>query len=181
MIGMAVLFVVALLVALLIAAFSLLFWKLASRRDAQKDAAEWLDAFSVDSYAPMERLLDKSDFDFLRTLPGYQPEIGARLVKERKKLFLGYLHDLIGDFNQLLGIARMMIVYSQEDRAEFAKALWRQQVAFYFAICAVRVRVAFYPLGWTALDVSQLVSALAGMRSQVEQLAFRQIASPNLA
>ena len=178
---MTILFIVALLVALLIAASSLLFWRLASRRDTQKDAAEWLDAFSVDSYAPMERLLDKSDFDFLRTQPGYRPEIGARLVRERKKLFLGYLQHLIGDFNQLLGIARLMIVYSQEDRADFARALWRQQVAFYFAICTVRVRVAFYPLGWTALDVSRLVSALAGMRAQVEQLAFRQLASPDLA
>ncbi len=178
---MTILFMVALVVVFLIAVFALLFWKLASRRDPQTDVAAWLDAFSLDSYGPMERLLDKSDFEFLKSQPGYQPEIGARLVKERKKLFLGYLQHLTRDFNQLLRIARLMIVYSPQDRAEFAKELWRQQVAFYFAICSVRLRLAFYPIGWTALDVSRLVSALATMQARVEQLAFRQMAAPDLA
>jgi hypothetical protein len=124
----------------------------------------------------MERLLDQSDFEFLSGQPGYRPEIGARLLKERKKLFLGYLRLLIGDFNQLLRIARLMIVYSTEDRGEFAKALWRQQVAFYFAVSAVRVRVALYPMGWTSLDVSRLMQALESMRSQIAQLGFQPMA-----
>jgi hypothetical protein len=98
-------------------------------------------------------------------------------LKERKKLFLGYLRILIGDFNQLLRIARLMIVYSAEDRAEFAQALWRQQVTFYFAVCAVRLRVALYPMGWTSLDVSRLMQALDNMRSQVAQLGFQPMAS----
>ena len=130
----------------------------------------------MESFAPMERLLDQSDFEFLSGQPGYRPEIGARLLKERKKLFLGYLRLLIGDFNQLLRIARLMIVYSTEDRGEFAKALWRQQVAFYFAVSAVRVRVALYPMGWTSLDVSRLMQALESMRSQIAQLGFQPMA-----
>jgi hypothetical protein len=178
---MTILFVVALVVTFVMAAFALLFWKLASRGDREPDAAAWLDTFSLDSYSPMERLLDKCDLDFLRSQPGYQPEIGARLMKERKKIFLGYLHHLIGDFNSLLRIARLMIVYSRQDRAEFAKALWRQQVAFYFAVSAVRVRVALYPHGWSALDIPKLVGALATMRTQVERLAFREMAAPELA
>jgi hypothetical protein len=121
----------------------------------------------------MERLLDQSDFEFLSQQAGYRPEIGARLLKERKKLFLGYLRLLIGDFNQLLRIARLMIVHSTEDRAEFAQVLWRQQVTFYFAVCAVRLRVALYPVGWTSLNVSRLVQALENMRTQVMQLGFQ--------
>jgi len=173
---MMILIVVGIVIALLIAAFALLFRQLAYRFDNQASTAEWFESFSVESFAPMERLLDQSDFEFLSQQPGYRPEIGARLLKERKKLFLGYLRLLIGDFNQLLRIARLMIVYSAEDRAEFAKVLWRQQVTFYFAICAVRVRVALYPLGWTSLDVSRLMQGLENMRSQVAQLGFRPMA-----
>jgi hypothetical protein len=69
-----------------------------------------------------------------------------------------------------------MIVYSAEDRSEFAKVLWRQQTTFYFAVCAVRLRVALYPLGWTSLDVSRLMQALENMRSQVAQLGFQPMA-----
>src|SRR5579862_3724726 len=162
-VGMTVLIVVCIVVALLIAAFTLLFAKLASRLDKQVSIAEWFDSFSLDNFSPMERLLDQSDFEFLSRQPGYRPEIGARLLKERKQLFLSYLQLLIGDFNQLLRIARLMIVHSAEDRADFAKVLWRQQVTFYFAVCALRVRVALYPLAWTSIDVSKLVGTLENM------------------
>ena len=174
---MTVLILVGIIVALLSGAFVFLFWRLASRSDNQASTVEWFESFSLDSFAPMERLLDQSDFEFLARQPGYRPEIGARLLKERKKLFLGYLRILIGDFNQLLRIARLMIVYSAEDRAEFAQVLWRQQVTFYFAVCAVRLRVALYPMGWTSLDVSRLMQALDNMRSQVAQLGFQPMAS----
>jgi hypothetical protein len=173
---MTILIAGSVVVAFLIAAFALLFWRLALRSDNQVCTAEWFESFSMDSYAPMERLLDESDFEFLSHEPGYRPEIGARLLKERKKLFLSYLQLLIVDFNQLLRIARLMIVYSSEDRAEFAKALWRQQVTFYFSICALRLRVAIYPFAWAPLDVSKLVQALGNMRDQVSELGFQPMA-----
>jgi hypothetical protein len=168
-------------VAILIVAFIWLFARLASRLDEQTSIAEWFEGFSVDSFSPMERLLDQSDFEFLSRQPGYRPEIGARLLKERKRLFLSYLRLLIGDFNQLLRIARLMIVHSSEDRAEFAKVLWRQQVTFYFTVCALRVRVALYPLAWTSIDVSKLVGALESMRDQVARLGFQPMASAQSA
>ncbi len=161
----------------LIIALAASFRRLVSRSHNEGDTGEWFASFSMDNYAPMERLLDRSDFKFLESQPGYKPQIGARLLKQRKKLFLGYLHLLIGDFNRLLRIARSMIVYSTEDRAEFAKVLWRQQVSFYLAVCAVRVRVAIYPIGWTALDVSKLVQTLESIRSQVIDLGFNPVAS----
>ena len=170
------LIVVAFVVAFLGAAFILLFWRLASRFDEHALSAEWFASFSMDSFGPMERLLDRGDFEFLSQQPGYRPEIGARLLKERKKLFLAYLHLLIGDFNQLLRIARLMIVHSTEDRAEFAKVLWREQVSFYFGVCAVRLRVALYPMAWTSLDVSRLLETLENMRSEVAQLGFQPMA-----
>ena len=165
--------IAAFVMAFLLAAFTLLFRRLTSRSDNQASTADWFESFSMDSYAPMERLLDQGDFEFLALQPGYQPQIGARLLKERKKLFLGYLRFLIGDFNQMLRIARLIIVSSTEDRAEFARVLWRQQVTFYWAVCAVRVRVALYPVAWTPLEVSKLVQALDHIREQVIQMGFQ--------
>ena len=178
---MTLLIAACLVVAILVAAFAWLFLRLASRSAHQGDAAEWFESFSMDSFAPMERLLDRSDFEFLSQQPGYRPQIGARLLLERKKLFLGYLRLLIGDFNRLLQIARLMIVYSPVDRAEFAKALWRQQVTFYFAVCAVRFRVAIYPLAWAPLDVSRLVQALESMRNQIAEMGVQSMAAGQTA
>jgi hypothetical protein len=181
MFGMTMLIVAFTVVALLIAAFTTLFARLASRLDSGASSAEWFENFSLDSFSPMERLLDQSDFEFLSKQPGYRPEIGARLLKERKQLFLSYLRLLIGDFNQFLRIARLMMVHSTEDRADFAKVLWRQQVTFYMAVCALRVRVALYPLGWTSLDVSRLMGALENMRNQVTQLGFQPMTAAQSA
>jgi hypothetical protein len=171
---------VLVVVLLLTAAFAFMFVKLAVRQD-ERYTAQWLENFSMENFEPMERLLDKSDFEFLSQQPGYKPEIGARLLKERKKLFLGYLSTLTGDFNELLRIARLIIVHSSEDRADFAKALWRQQITFYFAVVGVRVRVALYPFGWTSLDVSRLVQALQTMRNQVAELGVQPMAASHFA
>lgn len=151
----------------LLAAFFALFFKLASRLDSLAISPAWLDEFSVETYAPMERLLDASDFRFLAAQPGYRPEIGKRLLSERRRIFGQYLRMLIRDFNQLHFFARLMLVHSVQDRPELARELFRQQVRFYFAVCLVRCKVALYPLGWTAVDVPKLLHALERMRSQI--------------
>jgi hypothetical protein len=171
-------FAIAIVLALLTACFAGLFWRLASRFDARQCTAEWLDGFSLDSYAPMERLLDKDDARFLASQPGYRPEIAQRLMAERRRIFAAYLGYLVRDFNQLVGIGKLMVVYSTEDRQEFARRLWRQQVRFYARICSVRLQLAFYPLGWSgslvssAANAHRLVAAVEAMRDQVVLLSY---------
>jgi hypothetical protein len=162
-------------VVLLVLAFAILFRRLASRVDAEACNPEWLDDFSTERFAPMERLLDPGDFEFLKAQPGYRPSIGARLLRERRRAFAGYLRLLTRDFNQLLGIAKLMLIYSSEDRPEFAKALWQQQIRFYVAICTVRCRMAFYPLGWTGVDTRNLVKSLEILRQQIQELAVLRV------
>jgi len=48
---------------------------------------------------------------------------------------------------------------------------------FYLAVCGVRCKVAFYPWGWTALDVPRLFHSLDQMGAQVRELALRGIHS----
>ena len=93
-------------------------------------------------------------------------------MAERRKIFGGYLGNLIRDFNQLVGIGKLMIVYSSQDQQEFARLLWRQQMRFYSRVCVIRVQLAMAPLGWTVLgwteiDAHPLVAALTAMRNQV--------------
>jgi hypothetical protein len=161
----------ALLLAALAACFAGLFWRLASRFDAQDCTAEWLNRFSLESYVPMSRLLDKRDFEFLASQAGYRSEIGRVLMAERRKIFVTYLSDLVRDFNQLARIGRLMIVYSREDRDEFARSLWRRQMSFYAAVCSVWLQLALHPLGWAEADPHPLVAALGAMRSQVLSVA----------
>jgi hypothetical protein len=161
---------VVIVIALLAGCFAGLFWRLASRFDAQQCTAEWLDRFSVKSYAPMERLLDRNDLAFLASQPGYRPEIGKRLMAERRKIFRAYLRLLVRDFNQLIGIGKLMVVYSNLDQQEFARSLGRQQVKFYARVCALQVQLALHPLGWTSVDARGLLDALGDMRSKVQQM-----------
>jgi len=174
---------IAITIVLLLACFAGLFWRLASRFDERQCTPEWLDSFSVKSYAPMERLLDKSDLAFLASQPGYSPEIGKRLMSERRKIFRAYLRLLVHDFNQLIRIGKLMVVYSNQDQQEFARSLFRQQVTFYAQVCALQLQAALYPVGWTSLgwitvgwtkvDARGLLAALGAMRTQVQQLASR--------
>jgi len=158
----------------LLLAFAVLLIRLVSRVDAGSTNPEWLDDFSIDRFAPMQRLLDPKDFQFLKEQPGYNAAIGARLLKERRRAFGGYLSMLTRDFNRLLGVAKLMLVYSSEDRPEFAKALWRQQITFYFAVYALRFRVAFYPLGWTRVDAGNLVKSLASLHEHLQAWALQR-------
>jgi hypothetical protein len=169
--------VVSLVVGLILLAFAVLFLRLAKRVDVPAGNPEWLESLTPERYAPMERLLRRSDFAFLEAQPGYRPDIGARLLAERRKAFAGYLRLLTHDFDQLLGLAKWMLVHSTTDRPEFAKALVRQQITFYCAVYALRFRAAFYPLGWTGFDASKLVDSLAHLRDGIQQLALQRVAA----
>ena len=164
-------FIIAITLVLVLVCFAGLFWRLASRSDARQGTADWLDSFSVKSYAPMERLLQKSDSVFLASQPGYRPAIGKRLERERRRIFRSYLRLLVGDFHRLIGIGKFMVVYSNQDQLEFARKLRRQQVTFYARVCALQLQLALYPLGWTSVDARGLLDALGDMRTQVGQLA----------
>ncbi|HUA18216.1 MAG TPA: hypothetical protein VMB25_05690 [Bryobacteraceae bacterium] len=162
------------------AAFAGIFWALAFRRSSPTPGAEWLEEFSLDSYAPMERLLDPGDVAFLAAQPGYRPEIGKRLMRERRKIFKDYLKHLSQDFHQLIALGKVMLVYSSEDRPELARNLLRQQVRFQGTLCAVRLQLALHPLGWSLVDVRALVESVDAMRYQVQELALRRAALTHL-
>lgn len=115
----------------------------------------------------MARLLGNADTGFLASQPGYRPEIAQRLMAERRRIFAAYLGHLVRDFNQLVEIGKLMIVYSTEDQREFARRLWRQQVRFYAGVCSVWVELALNPLGWSGANAHRLLAAVMAMCNQV--------------
>jgi hypothetical protein len=127
----------------------------------------------MENYAPMARLFDPGDFAFLERQKGYYPALGKRLRAERRQAFIGYLGLMIRDFNQLLRIGRLMQVRSSVDRPEFARALSRQQIRFYFAVCVVRCRLELAPLGFP-VEGAKLLESLGRMFHQVRELALVQ-------
>jgi hypothetical protein len=163
-------------VVFLVAAFAFLLYRLTSRVSPEALDAGWLESFSVEDYAPMRRLLDQSDLAFLKKQPGFRPALVKRLQTERRRAFAGYLGLMIGDFNQLLKIGRLMLVASHVDRPEFARALARQRNKFYFTVCAIRCKLALAPLG-LQVDGPELLNSLGSMLQQVRELASLQTVS----
>ena len=163
-------------VVFLIAAFAFLLYRLTSRFSPETLDAGWLESFSLENYAPMRRLLDPSDLEFLKKQPGFRPDLAKRLQAERRRAFIGYLGLMIGDFNQLLKIGRIMLVASRVDRPEFARALGRQRNKFYFTVCAIRCKLALAPLG-LQVDGPELLDSLGSMLQQVRELASLQTMS----
>ena len=163
-------YIVIFAVAVLGAGAAALFRILAVRPDIAASASEWLADFSLESYAPMERLLDERDFRFLSQQPGYDVRIAKRLRLERKEVFKAYLQRLSRDFHHLVAITKLMLVYSGEDRTDLATSLWRQQVTFYLAVSALRVRLALYPMVVGTWDVQGVVGAVGQLQNQLKML-----------
>jgi hypothetical protein len=163
---------VAMAAGFLAVAFGLLFRALSSRGDSPAQDREWLEDSGIEArYAPMARLLNQADYDFLAKLPGYEPSIGRELRAERRKVFTGYLRILVSDFNNLLDLAKLMLVNSAEDQPEFAKSLLREQFRFYFLICAVYCKATLpgFSLGQAQLD--ELVGSVGRMHGRLRLAA----------
>src|SRR5690349_712023 len=91
--------------------------------------SEVLQAFSAERYRPMSRLLDENDSDFI--LAGFQSRAWRRHFRaERRTLFRTYLYDLGADHARVVGAIRQVLVESQVDRPDLAKALYRCQFLF---------------------------------------------------
>src|SRR5262249_19677529 len=112
--------------------------RLLSYRAAQSESGDEC-AFSPERYEPMVRLLADDDFEFLEKQPGYRPEIGAKLRRERREIFRLYLKELARDFQSLHAAARKLVAECPEQHAELVGLLMRQQVTFWKALAGIEI------------------------------------------
>ncbi|MDQ6758636.1 MAG: hypothetical protein M3Z32_02075 [Acidobacteriota bacterium] len=130
---------------------------------------ELLETDSVQSYRPMERLLNEADFEFLAKQPGFDPRIARTLRAERRRIFRTYLHCLIRDFNALVHLAQLAMVHSAEDRPELASAIFRLRVTFFWNVACAEVRLALAPLPLGSINTDRLIGALESIRENLQQ------------
>ena len=131
---------------------------------------EWIDGISSERYRPMMRLLADEEFEFLRS-QAMRPRQIARIRARRCRIFRGYLRSLDADFARVCLAVKFLIAESQEDRADLARVLLRQQARFGTAMLRVQFRLLMYNCGLGSVDVSALVGLFDGMRRQMMTLA----------
>jgi len=148
-------------VALLLAALTAMRWR-AYR--SEPDHEDGFGEFSLARYRPMEQLLAEEDFLFLAAQPGYRPEIGAKLRRERRRIFRLYLRELTRDFQRLHADARSMVADSTAEHSELVGVLLRQQLTFRLRLAALKLRLALGGLGLGKVDVRGFVEAIEAMR-----------------
>lgn len=132
--------------------------------------AEWIDELSADRYRPMQRLLDGSDLEFLRSQPGSNPRMLSRLRRQRCQIFRGYLTCLNSDFQRTCTALKLLMLQSRYDRPDLASALLRARLDFARGMFVVRLRLALHWLGLAGVDVSGLVKLFDGMRLELRTL-----------
>jgi hypothetical protein len=126
-------------------------------RPANSNASRLPDA---DRYRPMLRLLSDSDLNFA----GVNVALRNRIRSQRREMFRGYLRCLARDYGILLSGIRTIMVESNVDRPDLAKALAKNRTMFALALCRIEVNLQLHALGMGNVDVSGLVDALGALR-----------------
>ncbi|MCL4853859.1 MAG: hypothetical protein KJZ78_21075 [Bryobacteraceae bacterium] len=129
---------------------------------------DWFRAFNVKRYRPMERLLDERDYVFLESQPGFHPKIARRLKAERRTILRKYLRMLRRDFDRLYAVAKLILVYSESDRPELARELFKQRIVFVAMMARIELSLAVAPVLPVRPDLRPLVEALESLRLQIQ-------------
>jgi hypothetical protein len=124
-------------------------------------------------YRPMYRLLDESDCGFIAS--GSHGKANLRRFRaERRQLFRVYLGNLGADHARIVGAIRDLLVVSELDRPDLAKALCRCQLMFALAMISVELKLQLHALGIGTVDVRALVAAVEGLQLQLQDMVFVQ-------
>jgi hypothetical protein len=132
--------------------------------------SEWIDDLSLDRYRPMLRMLDGSDIAFLRSQPGFTPDMAKKLRVQRTQIFRGYLRSLETDFGRVCSAIKVVMLQSKYDRPELAEAMLRQQVTFACSMLSVRGHLLLYRMGVSGVEVSKLVTIFDSMRLELRSM-----------
>ncbi|MCU1237222.1 MAG: hypothetical protein JWP63_5189 [Candidatus Solibacter sp.] len=157
----------ALASAALITGLILALRNLALTESALPVTAEWISELSTDRYRPMMRLLDPREVEFLRSQPGYTPEMEARLRTQRCQAFRGYLRCLHLDFQRVATALKIIMTQSELDRGDLAAVLIHHQIQFALGMQVVNARLMLYKWGIGHVDAASLLRTFDLMRIEL--------------
>ena len=139
---------------------------------------DWLDDLSMpDRYRPLLRLLDRGDFDFLRSQPGCTPQMIARFRRQRFRVACGYLRALRTDFDRISLALKLLMLNSAVNRPELTRALVRSRILFASAMMTIRIRLLFFRLGIGGVNASGVVKRLEHIRFELLTFAASTVAA----
>jgi hypothetical protein len=108
---------------------------------------EWLEKFDLTRYEALIQLLAPQDFEFLRTQPGYTPQLAARLKSDRLAIARSYLDELQTDFRLLLNFANKASAQGVIDADDFSAFLLKQEFRFAVTVTRFRCELALMRIG----------------------------------
>jgi hypothetical protein len=129
--------------------------------------AGWINELSTDRYRPMMRLLDTSDIEFLRTQPGFTPEMETRLRAQRCQVFRTYLRCLELDFQRVATALKIIMSQSEKDRGDLAAVLLQHQLKFALGMQVMRGRLMLYQWGIGQVDAASLLRTFDVLRIEL--------------
>jgi hypothetical protein len=135
----------------------------------------------TDQYRPLQKLLQKADWQFLSSQPGVTPATVRQFRAQRRKLFRHYLSNLVSDFGVLCFLIRSLMVQSAVDRPDLSAALRKVRTTFYSTVVRIHVHLVADAVGIpeVSIDATELVRALESLSAQARML---QLATePSLA
>ena len=132
--------------------------------------SDWIEELSAERYRPMLRMLDSGDIEFLRSQPGFTPQMGAKLRHQRAEMFKGYLRSLESDFSRVCSALKLVMLHSNQDRPELANELVRQQFQFAVGLMNVRCQLFLYRWGLCHVDASSLLKLFDGVRVELRTM-----------
>ena len=130
------------------------------------DQAE-LPPFDAARYAPMGRLLDPADGQYLASQPGVTRADVARFEQSRRQTFRLYLRELAADFGALHAQAREMVAVSPEENHELVENLIRMQIRFWMAVVSIELQLAAEAAGIGRVDPSRILAAVESLNAAI--------------
>src|SRR5438270_4473032 len=131
------------------------------KKMAPKSASAPVEApegYSARRYDPMQRLLDDSAEAFVSD-PAFSKSQINKIRSERRSIFRGYLRCISRDHGTICSSIRSIMIASNVDRPDLAKALTRSELFFVGARFAIEYRLFLHFMGWGTVDVRDLVTA----------------------
>jgi hypothetical protein len=148
-------------------------WKFLALRGEQP-GADWLSEFDLSRYNVLDNLFHPRDFEFLKSQPGYTPELSTRLKADRLKIAEGYLSQLERDVRMLLTFANRAAARSGIDHDQLSAFLLKQEAKFVWNLLKLRMQIVLMRLG--LLQKISFDQVLEGLRPLV--LESRILALP---
>ena len=162
-----VLLLAPLLLCAVTAAFAIpVLVKLYRRGRVEEITPEWLEAFSVSVYEPMNGLLADEDFKFLSRQPGFDLSLYRKFRRDRLRIFRQYLDRLVNDFNRMHLMTRVLIARSPEDCSDLISGLVRLKLRFSVTLVKAEVNYVLCLLGMRSLAVRGLLLDIEEMHAQ---------------